>query len=64
MRYKVIRSAVIDYGSIFKTYISFNPGQIWELAYKGDHFYAMHRHNVTVQIDKEDFERFFKEVEE
>lgn len=64
MKYKIIRSAILDYGLINKSYISFNPGQIWELAYKTDHFYAMQRQNVTVQIDKEDFERFFEEVEQ
>ena len=64
MRYKIIRSAILNYGSINKAYISFNPGQIWELAYKTDHFYAMQRQNVTVQIDKEDFERFFEEVKD
>lgn len=64
MRYKIIRSAILDYGLINKSYISFNPGQIWELAYKTDHFYAMQRQNVTVQIDKEDFEEYFEEVEQ
>ena len=66
MKYKVVKSCMIAYGSSNKAWIHLNKGQIWDLgAFPSNHFewYSLHRHNVTIDVVKEDLERIFEAQE-
>ena len=63
MKYKVVKSCMLAYGSNNKAWIYLNKGQIWELRAlpsKRFEWYSLHRHNVTVDVVKEDFDRIFE----
>lgn len=66
MKYKVIKSCMISYGSKNKAWIHLNKGQIWELrAFPSKRFewYSLSRYSVTIDVVKEDFTKIFKPQE-
>lgn len=63
MKCKVVKSCMLAYGSNNKAWVHLNKGQIWELrAFPSKRFdwYSLYRHNVTIDIVKEDFDRIFE----
>lgn len=68
MRCRVKRNCVLLYGSLNKTRISLNVGQIWEHEFKPSKkflfpFHKLKRQNVLIEITNEDFEEIFEPLE-
>lgn len=62
MKYKVIKSCVLFFGSLNRACIALNVGQVWEgrqLSIDSD-FYKVSRNNITMEIHKEDLNKYFK----
>lgn len=66
MKCKVVKSCMFAYGSYNKAWVHLNKGQIWELRAlpsKCFEWYSLYRHNVTIDVVKEDFVRIFEPQE-
>lgn len=65
MKYKVIKPCVLFFGSLNKACIALNVGQVWEgrrLSIDSD-YYKVNRNNITMEMHKEDLNKYFKIVE-
>ena len=62
MKYKVITPCWYRFGSLNRAYIKLNVGQVWDgrqLSIDSD-FYKVSRNNVTMEIHKEELNKYFK----
>ncbi len=65
MKYKVIEQCLFCYGALNRAYITLNVGQVWEGRPfpKDSNFYTVSRNNITMEIYKEDLNKYFKIAE-
>ncbi len=65
MKYKVIKPCLLRFGSLNSAYITLNFGQIWEgRPFSRDpNFYTVSRNNITMEIHKEELNKYFKIAE-
>lgn len=64
MKYKVKKFVMFRYGTAYNAYVTLNCGQVWECMHQREGVVTLHRKDITIQISKDDFEKYFKEVEE
>ena len=65
MRVKAKKDVMFDYGKLYKAYISVRVNQIWEvIATRKDESVLIARSGSTINIKKEDFEKYFTPLKE
>lgn len=62
-KYKVKSPWIITYGENFTCTIMLKAGEIWHLFTKAKDSIVLFRKNVSIEIDKEHFEKYFEKVE-
>lgn len=63
MKYKVKRPWIVTYGENYMCTIMLKVGQIWHLFTTAKDSIVLIRKNVSIEIDKEHFEKYFEKVE-
>ena len=65
MRVKAKKDVMFDYGKLYKAYISVRVNQIWEVnATRKDGSVWIARSGITINIKKDDFEKYFTPLKE
>lgn len=62
MKYKVKEFVMFRYGVTYNAYVTLNRRQVWEYMHQREDVITLHRKDVTIQISKDDFEKYFEEV--
>jgi hypothetical protein len=63
MKYKVKRPWIVTYGANYTCSITLKEGQKWRVLTTTKNSVVLLRKNVSIEIDKERFEKYFEKVE-